>query len=230
MPLRFRSRRAFTLLEVLVAIAILGLGLSVILSSQVGLFASARQSEHITVATNLLRCKMSEVEVDLVKEGFPFIDRTDSGDCCDGEDTPGYTCDWKIERIKLPEQSLTGDSDGGMGGPSDTLGQIAAMAQSAQANPGSAPDLGSVTAQLNDTGGSEGLAGMAFGMVYPTLQPILEASIRKVTVTVKWKQGKTDGNLTVTQYVTDPQQGGIGAGGAGNVNPLNPLKGAGGGT
>jgi general secretion pathway protein I len=214
MPVRFRQRRAFTLLEVLVAIAILGLGLSVILSSQVGLFGSARQSEHITVATNLLRCKMSEVEVDLVKEGFPFIDRTDSGDCCDGEDTPGYTCDWKIERVKLPEPSLTGESDGGMGGPADALGQVAALAQSAQANPGEAPDMASLTSQLGDMGGGQGPAGMAFGLVYPTLQPILEASIRKVTVTVKWKQGKTDGTLSVTQYVTNPQQGATGAGGA----------------
>ena len=40
-----RARTGFTLLEVLVAVAILGLGLTVILSSQAGLFASAEPRE-----------------------------------------------------------------------------------------------------------------------------------------------------------------------------------------
>ena len=52
----------FTLLEVLVAIAILGLGLTVILSSQAGLFSSASRGEHLTAASNLLRCKMSRIK------------------------------------------------------------------------------------------------------------------------------------------------------------------------
>lgn len=214
--------RGFTLLEVLVAIAILGLGLSIILSSQVGLFGSAKRAEHLTVATNLLRCKMSEVEEDLMRQGYPFIDRTDNGDCCNGEDEPGYTCEWKIERIKLPEQSLTGpEGDGGLAGPEDTLGKITALAQSAQANPGKPPDMSSITQQLGDVTGGQGPAQMLFTSVYPTLQPILEASIRKVTVTVKWKQGKTEGTLAATQYVTDPQQGGVsGAGGAGSLGNL----------
>ena len=50
-----RLSRGFTLLEVLVAIAILGLGLTVILSSQVGLFTSTSRGAHLTVASNLTR-------------------------------------------------------------------------------------------------------------------------------------------------------------------------------
>src|SRR5437868_6821005 len=64
----------FTLLEVLVALAILGLGLVVILSSQAGLFSSASRGEHLTAASNLLRCKMSEIELTLEQKGFSLTD------------------------------------------------------------------------------------------------------------------------------------------------------------
>jgi len=52
-----------------------------------------------------------------------------------------------------------------------------------------------------------GLAPMMMSMVYPTLKPMLEASIRKVSVTVSYKEGKFERELLVTQYVTNPQQG-----------------------
>jgi hypothetical protein len=38
---------------------------------------------------------------------------------------------------------------------------------------------------------------------------MLEASIRKVTVTVSWKEGKNERDLSVVQYLTDPRQGDI---------------------
>src|SRR3954454_17686590 len=84
-------RSGFTLLEVLVAVAILGLGLTVILSSQAGLFSSATRGEHLTVAGNLLRCKMSEIELDLDQKGFNLTDENDEGDCCDEDEGAGYS-------------------------------------------------------------------------------------------------------------------------------------------
>ena len=51
------------------------------------------------------------------------------------------------------------------------------------------------------------LAPMMMSLVYPTLKPMLEASIRKVSVTVAYKEGKFSRELAVTQYVTNPQQG-----------------------
>jgi general secretion pathway protein I len=95
------TRRGFTLLEVMVAVTILGLGLTLILSSQAGMFASTKRIEAETYAVNLLRCKMGELEIYLEKNGYPLIDQNDSGDCCEDEDIPGYTCDWKIETVEL---------------------------------------------------------------------------------------------------------------------------------
>jgi general secretion pathway protein I len=46
---------------------------------------------------------------------------------------------------------------------------------------------------------------MVMGFVYPSLKPLLEASIRKVVVTVHWREGIKERTLDVTQYLTNPQ-------------------------
>src|SRR5580704_12145105 len=95
--------RGFTLLEVLVAVAILGLGLTAILSAQAGAFASAAHARDISLATGLLRCKMNEVEEHLYREGFQEDDESGAGPCCDGEDTPNMRCTWRADRPTFPE-------------------------------------------------------------------------------------------------------------------------------
>ncbi|MES1185684.1 MAG: prepilin-type N-terminal cleavage/methylation domain-containing protein, partial [Myxococcales bacterium] len=228
----------FTLLEVLVALAILGLGLVVILSSQAGLFSSASRGEHLTVASNLLRCKMSEIELTLEQKGFSLTDENDEGGCCDDEGE-GYTCSWKIERVELPplpEASM--DADGGAPGPAGSaglsgpgglgfgapppgpgagpgaaaggpLGALMGIAATQGASLGDKATPGSVMQQLGSTGTS-GMEGMVMGFVYPSLKPMLEASIRRVTVKVKWNEGRLPRELEVTQFLTRPQEGQLG--------------------
>jgi prepilin-type N-terminal cleavage/methylation domain-containing protein len=71
-PPRYRGDLlGFTLLEVMVAVAILGLSLTVILSAQVGLFATGTYNQHVSVALGLARCKMTELEEQYLKLGFP---------------------------------------------------------------------------------------------------------------------------------------------------------------
>ncbi len=208
-----RGARGFTLLEVLVAIAILGLGLTVILSSQAGLFSSAKRGQHLTVATSLLRCKMSEVELELLKTGYQELDQTGDGSCCGDEGELGYHCAWKVERIELPEPSDMMDgglsSDGG-------LGALEALSQLTQPKAGGGSPLGGgpeslqqLAEGLGESSAASGIGPMVMGMVYPQIKPLFEASIRKLTVKVEWKEGITPRELTVSQYVTDPQQGGF---------------------
>ena len=235
-----RLSRGFTLLEVLVAIAILGLGLTVILSSQVGLFTSTSRGAHLTVASNLLRCKMSEVELMLDQKGFSLTDENDEGECC-ADESEGYTCSWKIERVELPplpEPSM--DQDGGappagsaglaLGGPGALgstpgttplgaapggLGALGALAglgapPGAGLAPGGKADPASFMSQLGSGTGTSGMEGMVMGLVYPSLKPMLEASIRRVTVKVMWKEGLRPRDLQVTQFLTRPQEGMLG--------------------
>jgi general secretion pathway protein I len=223
-------QEGFTLLEVLVALAILGLGLVVILSSQAGLFSSASRGEHLTEASNLLRCKMSEIELKLAQKGFSLTDENDEGDCCEDEGE-GYTCSWKIERIELPPlpQASLGQGGGaagpagsaGLKGPGDLsfaappaaapgaggpMGALMGIAATQGASLGEKATPGSVMQQLGSTG-SSGMEGMVMGFVYPGLKPMLEASIRRVTVTVKWSEGRRPRELEVTQFLTRPQEG-----------------------
>jgi len=224
-----------------VAIAILGLGLTVILSSQVGLFTSTSRGAHLTVASNLLRCKMSEVELMLDQKGFSLTDENDEGECC-ADESEGYTCSWKIERVELPPlPEPSADQDGGaapvgssglaLGGPGSiggplglngpqpgaapgglgALGALAGLgAPGAGLAPGGKADPASIMSQLSTGAGMSGMEGMVMGFVYPSLKPMLEASIRRVTVKVMWKEGLRARDLQVTQFLTRPQEGMLG--------------------
>lgn len=234
--------RGFTLLEVLVAVAILGLGLTVILSSQVGLFGSAQRSANLALVDNLARCRMGELEVKLLRDGFPLTDQNDEGKCCEDDDGDArFTCAWKVETVTLPPPaSLDSAGDAGLnlatgdGGLSanptsalgaGNLGAMGALA-SVQQTGGAALGDGGIGGLANlmtaaAVGGTQGMAPMLMSLVYPDLKPMLEASIRKVTVTVKWREGKAERTLDVEQYVTNPLQGGLDPAAAEQMEQLN---------
>jgi general secretion pathway protein I len=274
-----KRARGFTLLEVLVAISILGLGLTAILSAQTGLFSSSSYAEHISVSTTLLRCRMSELELKLQKEGYPLTDVKDEGVCCADEPYPGYRCKWKTEKVELPlpptSSNLTSSlgSSGGLG----ALGALASVGQSNGAVLGQNPQLADVSRLLAGSSGPSGgslggtlggsagapapassdsfgfgnsfggpttpgggmpggfsgtgaLAPLVMGLVYPSLKPMLEASIRKLTVTVEWKEGERTRDIEAVQFVTNPQQGGLDPNAAQGLDALAGSLGLAGGT
>jgi general secretion pathway protein I len=209
------SRRGFTLLEVLVAIAILGLGLTAILGAQVGLFSSASRGEKLTVASNLVRCQMEQAEHKLLREGLPVLDETEEGDCCDDEGDDGidgYRCLTKVERVLLPDPASM--QDGGTPADGEDLGPLGMLAQLQEATASGsegATSLQGISESLGKSASAEGMGPMVMGMVYPSLKPMLEASIRRLTVTVSWNEGVRTRDLAVTQFIAYPQVGGLGA-------------------
>jgi general secretion pathway protein I len=241
---RPRGRQAFTLLEVMVAVAILGLGLVTLLTAQTGLFASSKRAATLSEALGLARCKMSEIEEHLLREGYQLTAEEEEGPCCEDEDS-ALRCKWTIAPIVLPEFNANarsadagaGDSLGGMtldglGTAKDDLskGDTAGAVSNIQEMMGSG--IGSGGPSM----GAGALAPLAMGMIYPQLKAMLEASIRKVTVRVIWLEGRTERDLSVTQYLTNPQQGGFlaedesqaGAGGA-SAGGTSSTPGVGGG-
>lgn len=224
----------FTLLEVMVAVAILGLSLTVILSAQVGLFSTGTYNQHVSVALGLGRCKMTELEEQFLKLGYPEVDTNDEGACCNSDLRSDFTCAWKIQRVELPQPPLTDPfaaaSGAGPAGSPPGLGGLGAIGALAQAGgtfgpaPGGSADLGQIAQGLSGTGtgglagvlssgaaagGVGGLAPMLFGMVYPSIKPMLESSIRRVTVVVRWREGVASRDIEVLQWVTNPTRGGF---------------------
>lgn len=223
------QQRGFSLLEVIVAVAILGLGLTTILSAQAGLFSTSTRGANMTRASNLARCKMSEVELKLARDGFPITDEKDEGHCCEDEEDDGFTCVWMVETVLLPNIDLLDGGvdagelggDGGLGGPSASgglkldaglntdstgLGQLGLVGDGMSAM-GLSSD--SMSGMSDSVGSMDGMASMALSMVYPAVKPMFEASIRRVMVTVKWREGINERTFEIGQYLTNPQQGGM---------------------
>jgi general secretion pathway protein I len=259
--------RGFTLLEVMVAVAILGLGLTAILSAQAGSFAAAAHARHVSEATGLVRCKMMEVEADSLQNGFQADDVSDEGACCDGDESPKMHCSWRVEAPVMPtpelgQMDLSSSLDssslgplasllapGGMkqlgasgGGITDVANQLFGQAgvtlpgaggtlDPNAINPGAIVDSGSSAAStgsagllaglvdpnappsdLTSGGSSSGgpmgaIASIVMGIIYPDLKTYFEASARRATVDVSWKEGGKVYTLTIEQWIVQPQQG-----------------------
>ncbi len=243
-------RRAFSLLEVLFAVALFGAVVTFILSAEAGLVSGNKTAANISQATELGRCRMTELEEKQLRLGFPEIEEKDSSyACCLETETPGFSCEWQVERVKLPEvQTLGGDAgisslyggnlaEGDAGAPTSGA-SVASPAGSVLINPaggagldfdGGLGNLGqSIQQSLGGGMGAQGLVSMVFSIVYPSLKPVLESAIRKITVVVRWKEGAIGRDFTLVQYVTNPSRAGLisgiaNAGGLGDGGALPNL-------
>ena len=221
--------RGFSLLEVMVALAIFGLMISGILAAQAGLAASNKKAANMGEATTLARCKMTELEEKLLKLGYPAIDDIDNGVvCCEGADTSTFTCDYKVEKVTMPDPpTSTMDMDGGMNALMGMGGDGGPAGGAALDLDGGLSSVGSALGMGQGTGGAAGLVDMAMGIVYPMMKPMMEASIRRITITVRWKEGPNPQEFILAQLVTNPQSGGFTGGMFGDAGaPLPSSSGA----
>lgn len=202
----------FTLLEVLAAVAILGLGLTAVLVAQAGLFGSVQRSERLTVAVPLARCKMNELELKLLRDGYPQMDERDEGPCCEADRDAAFRCIWRVDRVELPEQPLgLEDDDGSTLGAAPSSDSMGKLQQAVQGMSGGSPEEGmsQLGSLLGESSIGEGMMGMVLTMAYPQVRPMFEASIRKLTVEISWNEGNEPHGFSVEQYVTNPQMGGL---------------------
>jgi general secretion pathway protein I len=222
-------RRGFSLLEVMFAVALFGAVVTFILSAQGGLIASNRQAASMSQAVELARCRMSELEEKELKLGYPEIEEKDTSTiCCDDQEVEGFSCDWQVDRVKLPETTALGGDAGlssllggglGLDAGMDFTNGIPSSLGNTLLNPAGGASLNfdgglqGVGQSLQQTmmggAGAQGLLSMVFSIVYPSLKPVLESAIRRITVVVKWKEGAKDREFELTQYVTNPSRAGL---------------------
>ena len=103
---RGNCSRGFTLLEVLIALLILAMSLTVLLSSQTFSMAAAGRSRDITVATLLARSKMIDIEQKLIHDGFTTGTVEDAGDFKE-EGEPRATWHYKVTEVELDLSLIT---------------------------------------------------------------------------------------------------------------------------
>lgn len=196
-------RRGFSLLEVIIAVAILGLSLTAIFASQSGSLRTASRARHTQIATLLARCKMGELEEQILREGFPAIDDSGSDKCCEDAEVEGYTCEWSISQVVLPSGVSSGeDGEERPGSGSRRSGREDAedVAERALGQIGTAGDF------LAGGGDKGGLENMLLEIAVPVLNPAIEAQVRRATVRVVWHEGEREQGFDVAQFLVNEQQ------------------------
>jgi general secretion pathway protein I len=189
------SVRGFTLLEVMIAVAILGLSLTAIFSSEVGAANIAARARRQNVAATLARCKMGEIEEIIAIEGLPAIEKKDSDSCCEHAPVEGFECEWIVERIILPELGAQGEE-----------GDSSQDAANRELNAAydEFDSQGDTTQQLI-AGDRGNLAGLALQLGFPILKPFLEEQVRRATVSIRWKEGPREIGFDLIQYLVADQ-------------------------
>ena len=206
--------RGFTLLEVMIGLAILAVALVSISDLNGGAVAMHAYSRRATEATLLLRGKMLDVEDDLQRKGFSDFNDEQHGNF-DEEGSPDYA--WSAEILKPDVQldpaqllgmlGVGGNGPGGSGGgASGAGGGIGAAASALAAQLGGAQ--GALQGLQGLTGGGGGAAAMMSGPLGGMLQgqaktfiETLKKSVRQVRLTVSWQDGKQKLDVTASQII-----------------------------
>lgn len=179
----------FTLLEVMIAVAILAITLVVLLEIVTNNVRATNHAKLTTAATFLARGKMIDLEDTILEKGF-----TSSDELADGtfkeQGYPHFRWDSAIERVELPVDAAQKQRDEAQDKAKDSTNPMSMM-----------------------TGF---LGGMMSSFIEP-IRLGLQESVRRVTVRVMWDEtGRPNQTLEVVQYLTDPSRldaamGGLGA-------------------
>jgi general secretion pathway protein I len=212
-------KRGFTLLEVMLALALLGLALTVLIKSAAGSIFASEESHMMGVATDLARGKMYDIEERLMKEGFSDTDQSQT-DYKPFEDEGWPTVSYKYEVIQVQfpnwdelQAMAQGKAAKGSGSAVGSAGSGSGLFA------GSNDPLNSF--QNSALGGMMGMMGMIGGgshgtdiggaqgasliqSQYDMFQQILKNTVRKVKLTVKWQVLGHDREMVVIAFFTDP--------------------------
>ena len=212
------SRRGFTLLEVVVALAILGMALLAIFDLNAGAVNSHAYAKRLTVATMLARAKMTDLEQELYDKGFAADDQERSGDF----KTEGWdSFTWKAQILAPRTTNVSPDKliEALFGIPAGPNGGIAGLA--ALFGGGRDGGVSSLTSQLSSLPqaassgalppGATGPSGLqALGpmgaLAQTQMQQLLDQiqrGVREIHLTVSWKEGtRTESIDLVTDLVS----------------------------
>jgi general secretion pathway protein I len=196
-----RAARGFTLLEVMVAMAILAGALLAVSQLTAGALRSHNQAVRLEVATLLARGKLASLQDGFDKDGFRDFDQADEG-TFDKEGHPEVR--WSLAVVK-PRLELGPD-------------QILSVLMGGKGEEGDAVDLasllggGKASGDGKDGGGIETLYPGAAAMAGPLRAQLtvigeqLKKGLREIRLTVSWQDGaRAESFSVVTHMVSFPK-------------------------
>ncbi len=187
--LRANRGSGFTLLEVMVALAILAAGLLAVSELVGGALRNGVRAAHLETATLLARAKLAEVEDGFERKGFRDFDQEDQG-TFEKEGHPEVR--WKVHAVKPqvdlgPERILQL-----LSGSSDLAALLGKQAGDAQGGPSGGQQI---------TDPRQGLMSAILNQQLTVIGEQIKKGVREVRLTVSWPEGKTDGTFTVVTHV-----------------------------
>jgi general secretion pathway protein I len=217
--IRPMNRSGFTLLEVVVALAILGLALMAIYDLNAGAIANHAYSKKLTVASLLARSKMTDLEQELYDKGFSTDDEEKSGDFTD-EGWSNFKWRAKILAPRTdgvsPQQLLSAIFNIPLGGSSDgAFGALSALFGGSSTTSGSTststPAGSSTSGPTPPSGATSLFGGLSANLLQTQFTQLIDQitkAVREVHLTVTWKDGKQVETLDVVTHVVSLGQGG----------------------
>jgi type II secretion system protein I len=171
-----RAASGFTLLEVMVALAILATTLVVLLQIITNNVRATNHARMTTAATLLARGRMTDIEDGILENGFSTDDETDKGTFRE-QGYAGFRWESSIERIELPSD----------------MKQLAE--QQATDTSKSQDPMQALT----------GMMGGLMSTFMEPIRVGLQESVRRVTVRVFWDEvGRHNPNFELITFLTDP--------------------------
>ena len=192
-----KVQQGFTLLEVLVAIAILSMGFIVLLDSQGGSVKMSIYAKDLTIATQLARAKISELHQKL-EDGKVTFNLSKSyckdGDFSDdGKEFKRYKWKWCWKKVEMSAPTNIPGMGGGTGSDSSSSNPANSL-MGALGLPQSSSAGGGITASL---GPFMGIMKTQMKVLFEQLQE----SLREVQVEVSWGKGKNRDKITLVTHI-----------------------------
>lgn len=173
-----QRNKAFTLVEVMIALMILSITLTSMTGGQVMALSTSQKSRFITTAATLARNMMEDIDINATTKGFTYI--KDLGEKQEGDlDDDGYKgWKWKreVKEVKLPISTIM-----------KTLMSSGEMQQEAE-------DSGATSSEQQ-----------ILGLIAGNVEKVMKDSLREVSVTVSWpvKAGTQYSSVTIVYYMVD---------------------------
>ncbi len=202
-----------TLLEVMVALAILATAYVALMETQSGSIRLSTYGKQISIASFLAQSKLEEIEEKLLREGFPNMDEEEEDDF-EELGYPGFKWRLVIRKVELPlgeafEHMLTSMFSDDESKDSDAP----------RKNPGGMPNrLNDIRNQMQNPLGpgrsaQSGLINPAmFEGQLEMLSGTLEEALRELNLTVTWTGAREDEQLVITTHLVNIPSAQTGAG------------------